>query len=223
LYIRPQILREKIINFNEITMIDAITGIFTAKTPTYSVIETASGISYRIHTSLNTYSKIEKLEKGKLLTYFQIKEDAHSLYGFAEEAERTLFTHLISVSGVGATTAQIVLSSMHPEEVRTAILSENEVAFSKVKGIGAKTAKRIILDLKDKMQKESFDPIDKAGLLNLPAKDNKIREEALTALVTLGFVRINVQKALNAILQEKPTIATVEELIKLGLRRLSSV
>ncbi|MEN9613271.1 MAG: hypothetical protein RLZZ628_4085 [Bacteroidota bacterium] len=223
MYIRPQILREKIINFNEITMIDAITGIFTAKTPTYSVIETASGISYRIHTSLNTYSKIEKLEKGKLLTYFQIKEDAHSLYGFAEEAERTLFTHLISVSGVGATTAQIVLSSMHPEEVRTAILSENEVAFSKVKGIGAKTAKRIILDLKDKMQKESFDPIDKAGLLNLPAKDNKIREEALTALVTLGFVRINVQKALNAILQEKPTIATVEELIKLGLRRLSSV
>jgi holliday junction DNA helicase RuvA len=204
-------------------MIDAITGIFTAKTPTYSVIETASGISYRIHTSLNTYSKIEKLEKGKLLTYFQIKEDAHSLYGFAEEAERTLFTHLISVSGVGATTAQIVLSSMHPEEVRTAILSENEVAFSKVKGIGAKTAKRIILDLKDKMQKESFDPIDKTGLLNMPAKDNKIREEALTALVTLGFVRINVQKALNAILQEKPTIATVEELIKLGLRRLSSV
>ena len=223
MYIRPQILRKKIINFNEITMIDAITGIFTAKTPTYSVIETASGISYRIHTSLNTYSKIEKLEKGKLLTYFQIKEDAHSLYGFAEEAERTLFTHLISVSGVGATTAQIVLSSMHPEEVRTAILSENEVAFSKVKGIGAKTAKRIILDLKDKMQKESFDPIDKAGLLNMPAKDNKIREEALTALVTLGFVRINVQKALNAILQEKPTIATVEELIKLGLRRLSSV
>jgi holliday junction DNA helicase RuvA len=204
-------------------MIDAITGIFTAKTPTYSVIETASGISYRIHTSLNTYSKIEKLEKGKLLTYFQIKEDAHSLYGFAEEAERTLFTHLISVSGVGATTAQIVLSSMHPEEVRTAILSENEVAFSKVKGIGAKTAKRIILDLKDKMQKESFDPIDKTGLLNMPAKDNKIREEALTALVTLGFVRINVQKALNAILQEKPTISTVEELIKLGLRRLSSV
>jgi holliday junction DNA helicase RuvA len=204
-------------------MIDAITGIFSAKTPTYSVIETASGISYRIHTSLNTYSKIEKLEKGKLLTYFQIKEDAHSLYGFAEEAERTLFTHLISVSGVGATTAQIVLSSMHPEEVRTAILSENEVAFSKVKGIGAKTAKRIILDLKDKMQKESFDPIDKTGLLNMPAKDNKIREEALTALVTLGFVRINVQKALNAILQEKPTIATVEELIKLGLRRLSSV
>jgi Holliday junction DNA helicase RuvA len=203
-------------------MIDAITGIFTTKTPTYSVIETASGLSYRIHTSLNTYSKIEKLEKGKLLTYFQIKEDAHSLYGFAEEAERTLFTHLISVAGVGATTAQIVLSSMHPEEVRMAILSENEVAFSKVKGIGAKTAKRIILDLKDKMQKESFEPMDKTGLLNMPAKDNKIREEALTALVTLGFVRINVQKALNAILQEKPTIATVEELIKLGLRRLSS-
>jgi holliday junction DNA helicase RuvA len=204
-------------------MIDAINGIFTAKTPTYSVIETASGLSYRIHTSLNTYSKIEKLEKGKLLTYLQIKEDAHSLYGFAEEAERTLFTHLISVAGVGATTAQIVLSSMHPEEVRMAILSENEAAFSKVKGIGAKTSKRIILDLKDKMQKESFDPIDKTGLLNMPAKDNKIREEALTALVTLGFVRIQVQKALNQIFQEKPTISTVEELIKLGLRRLSSV
>jgi holliday junction DNA helicase RuvA len=198
-------------------MIDFIKGEIAFKSPAYLIIETSGGVGYRINISLNTYAKIESLEKVQLLTYLQIREDAHVLFGFAEESERVLFTHLISVSGVGPATAQVLLSGMSADEVRSAILSENEVAFSKVKGIGPKTAKRIILDLKDKMKKDGGE----AMLLNLAPQGNKMREEALSALVTLGFVRMNVQKVLNKILQEQPNIKTVEELIKAAIKQLS--
>ena len=197
-------------------MIDYIKGEIAFKNPTFVVIDTAGGVGYRINISLNTYSKIEGMEKVTLLTHQQIREDAHVLFGFAEESERVLFTQLISVSGVGPATAQILLSGMNPDEARAAILSENEVAFSKVKGIGLKTAKRIILDLKDKIKKDGGELT-----LNLAVSGNKVREEALSALVSLGFVRINVQKVLNKILQEQPNIANVEELIKLALKQLS--
>ena len=197
-------------------MIDYIKGEIAFKSPTFVVIDTAGGVGYRINISLNTYAKIEGMEKVTLLTHQQIREDAHVLFGFAEESERVLFTQLISVSGVGPTTAQILLSGMNPDEARAAILSENEVAFSKVKGIGLKTAKRIILDLKDKIKKDGGELT-----LNLAVSGNKVREEALSALVSLGFVRINVQKVLNKILQEQPNIANVEELIKLALKQLS--
>jgi Holliday junction DNA helicase RuvA len=197
-------------------MIDFIKGIIAFKNPAYLVIETAGGVGYRVNISLNTYAKIESAEKVQLLTYLQVREDAHVLFGFADEAERVLFSQLISVSGVGPATAQVLLSGMNPDEVRSAILSENEVAFSRVKGIGPKTAKRIILDLKDKIKKEGGDTP-----LNLAVQGNTLREEALSALVSLGFVRMNVQKVLNKILQEQPDTKTVEELIKLALKQLS--
>ena len=197
-------------------MITYIKGLLTYKTPTFIVVETG-GVGYHINISLNTYTQVEKLESVKILTQQIIREDSHTLYGFAEEAERTLFLHLISVSGVGPSTAQLVLSSMTPEEIRSAIISENAALLGKVKGIGPKTAKRIILDLKDKLVKDGGAEVS----LTISSQNNTIREEALSALVALGFNRIEVQKALNKLLKEQPTIHNVEELIKLALKQLS--
>lgn len=196
-------------------MITYIKGQITFKNPSFIVVETA-GIGYHVHISLYTYAKIEAVEQVKILIHEHIKEDSRSLYGFAEEAERGLFRHLISVSGIGPSTAQIVLSSLNPEEVRAAIIGEQVQAFKQVKGIGPKTAKRLILDLKDKLLKESD-----GSTLTLPALDNTLREEALSALVALGFARIQVQKALNKVLKSRPEVNRVEELIKLALRELS--
>lgn len=204
-------------------MIDFIKGIVVLKSPTFVVMETAGGVGYRINISVNTYSKIEQNKEVspiRLLTYLQIREDAHLLYGFAEESERSMFQLLISVSGVGAATAQVLLSSMSPDEARAAILGENEAAFNKVKGIGPKTAKRIILDLKDKVQKESGE-VGQLALLSNVADNHKMRDEAISALLALGFQRIPVQKVLNKILQENPQINSVEALIKAALRQLS--
>ena len=195
-------------------MISYVTGAITYKSPTYIVVE-AGGIGYQINISLNTYSQIEKLESVKILTHLHVKEDSHTLYGFAEEAERNLFILLLSVSGIGPNTARILLSSMTAQEARAAIISENVLAFNKVKGIGPKTAKRIILDLKDKIIKDSGD-----GPIALNIQDNTIRDEALSALVALGFARVQVQKVLNKILSGQ-SIASVEELIKLSLKQLS--
>ncbi len=195
-------------------MIDFIKGQIAFKTPTYLIIETSGGVGYRVNISLHTYTKVEKEENVRLVTHLQIKEDAHTLFGFAEDSERTIFLHLISVSGVGATTAQVLLSALSPDEVRAAILGENEAVFNKVKGIGPKTAKRIILDLKDKMKKDGG--VDMAQL-NLSVATGTMRDEAIAALTTLGYPRIAVQKALNKILNEKK-VASVEELIKLGLK-----
>lgn len=204
-------------------MIDFIKGTIVLKSPTFVVMETAGGVGYRINISVNTYSKIEQNKEVspiRLLTYLQIREDAHLLYGFAEESERSMFQMLISVSGVGAATAQVLLSSMSPDEARAAILGENEAAFNKVKGIGPKTAKRIILDLKDKVQKESGE-VGQLALLSNVADNHKMRDEAISALLALGFQRIPVQKVLNKILQENPQINSVEALIKAALRQLS--
>ncbi|MBK9487576.1 MAG: Holliday junction branch migration protein RuvA [Haliscomenobacter sp.] len=196
-------------------MIAYLRGNITQKTPTYIVVETA-GVGYLVHISLHTYSQIEKKDEAKILTHLNIKEDSHTLYGFAEETERSLFRHLISVSGVGPTTAQIMLSSLNPEELRAAIIGEQEQVFRAVKGIGPKMAKRIILDLKDKLIKDSGDLP-----LTFPSQNNTIREEALSALVALGFQKIAVQKALNHLLKDQ-AIQNVEQLIKLALRELSA-
>lgn len=196
-------------------MIAYLKGEITFKSPTYILVE-AAGVGYHVNISLHTYSQIEKLEHVKILTHLHIKEDSHTIYGFAEATERSLFVHLISVSGIGPSTAQVLLSSMNPEEVRSAIVGENVASFKKVKGIGPKTAKRIILDLKDKMVKESGD-----APLSLLPQDNTIREEALSALVALGFARVHVQKVLNKVLKEQPTIDNVENLIKLALKQMS--
>lgn len=196
-------------------LITYIKGAITFKTPTYIVVE-AGGIGYHVNISLFTYAKVEKLENVKILTYYHVKEDAHTLYGFAEDEERQLFVHLISVSGVGPSTAQVMLSTMNPDEIRAAIIGENEVVLRKIKGIGQKTAKQIILDLKSKLMKTS-------GEIQLPAAqaDNTIRQEALSALLSLQVNKIQAQKALNKVLQEQPGVKTVEDLVRLALKQLS--
>jgi holliday junction DNA helicase RuvA len=160
----------------------------------------------------------------KIFIHSQIKEDSarsfvQVLYGFAEEVERDMFINLTSVSGVGYNTARLVLSSMTVDEIRHAIANENVVAINKVKGIGPKTAKQIILDLKEKMSKQLVEAGSTlgGGLLS----DNPAREDAISALVALGFARLNVQKVLNKIIKEQPTVTSVDEMIKVALRLLS--
>lgn len=196
-------------------MIHHIKGLIAFKSPTYIVVE-AGGIGYQVFISLHTYGKIEGQEQVKLLTYFHVKEDGQSLYGFWDEQERTLFAHLISVSGIGPSTAQLVLSAISPEEVRSAILSEDDAQFNRVRGIGPKTAKRIILELKDKVKKDVGE-----DWIPTPSADNTIRQEALSALLALGFSKIPVQKALNQVLKDNPGLDSVEKLIKLALQQLS--
>ncbi len=197
-------------------MISYLKGLITHKNPSFILVE-AAGVGYHVNISLYTYTKIEKLETVKILTHYSVKEDSQTLYGFAEEQERRLFQLLISVSGVGPSTALIVLSSMNPEELRAAIIGEQVAIIKSVKGIGPKTAQRIILDLKDKMVKESGE----SGILVSP-QSNTMREEALSALVNLGFPRPSVQRALNRVLEKDPNTPSAEQLIKLALRELSS-
>lgn len=196
-------------------MLSYIKGAITFKNPSFIIVE-AAGLGYHINISLYTYSKVEPMEQVKILVHQHIKEDSHTLYGFAEEEERSLFRHLISVSGIGPSTAQVILSCLQPEEIRRAIIGENVHAFKTVKGIGPKTAKRLILDLKDKMLKEN-----EGAPISMATIDNTLREEALSALVALGFSRIPVQKALNNIIKSQPGIQKVEDLVKLALRELS--
>ncbi len=196
-------------------MIAYIKGSITYKNPTYVYVETG-GVGYHVNISLNTYSQIEKAENVKLLTHMVVKEDSHTLFGFYEADERELFVHLLSVSGVGPNTARILLSSMTPEEVKRAILSEDELAFKKVKGIGAKTSKQIILDLKNKVAKgsgEDFAP---------PVRDNTLQQEALSALLALGFNKNRVISVIQKVYQKNPEINQVETLIKASLQQLSS-
>lgn len=196
-------------------MITYIKGAITYKTPTYIVVETG-GIGYQVNVSLHTYALTEKLETVKILIHQYIKEDSHTLYGFSEEVERNLFRLLISVSGVSPNVAQIVLSGMTPDEVQAAIVGEDDQAFGRVKGIGLKTAKRIILDLKDKVLKDSGE-----GATLIASVSNTMRDEALSALVALGFNKIQVQKVLNKMLKSTPNFDSVEALIKAALKQMS--
>lgn len=197
-------------------MISYVKGEITYKTPTFVVVE-AGGIGYHINISLYTYARIEKLERVKILTHLIVKEDSHTLYGFADGEERQLFGLLISVSGIGPNTARILLSSISPEETRSAILSEDVRTLNSVKGIGPKTAKRLIVELKDKLMKDS------GGIgISIPTEDNTLRKEALSALVTLGFSKPKVQKVLNKVLSQNPQVPNAESLIKLALKQLSS-
>lgn len=187
------------------------------RSPAFIVVD-VGGVGYHVNIPVSTYSAIEGREETIIYTHLLVREDAHTLYGFATQTERSFFIQLIGVTGVGATTAQLLLSSMSVDEIRAAILGEQAHVLQKVKGIGAKTAKQIILDLKDKLSKDGG-PTDMAVLL--PAADNTVREEALSALLALGFSRIAVQKALNAVLKEHPVVGRVEDLIKLTLKALA--
>ncbi|WP_116107161.1 Holliday junction branch migration protein RuvA [Lewinella sp. IMCC34191] len=197
-------------------MIAYVKGTLAHKNPSFVIVE-AGGIGYHINVSLYTYTKIEGAEQVTLLTHFHVKEDQQTLFGFYEEQERNLFRLLISVNGVGPATALVVLSSMNPDELRAAVIGEDVGTIRRVKGIGPKTAQRIILDLKDKMVKESGD-----SPTMLSPQSNTLRSEALSALVNLGFARPSVQRALNRVLAAHPQTSTPEELIKLALRELSS-
>ncbi|MGH1338481.1 MAG: Holliday junction branch migration protein RuvA [Aureispira sp.] len=201
-------------------MIAYIKGKLTQKTPTEVLIETAAGLGYRVFISLNTYNKIAQQTELTLLTHFIVKEDSQTLYGFAEQDERSIFEMLISVSGVGPSTARILLSTLSPAEIRQAIVAENIAVLKSAKGIGPKAAKRLVLELKDKVLKGSGD--ESAAIATTLTIDNTVREEALSALVALGFNKTLVQKALNRILKTTPTINDSSVLIKQALGQLSS-
>ena len=182
------------------------------KNPTYAVVD-CNGVGYLLNISLNTYAALSDDENVLLYSYLSIREDAHTLYGFINKMEREVFKLLISVSGVGASTARTMLSSMTSEEIQQAIASENVKLIQSVKGIGAKTAQRVIVDLKDKVLK-TFD-LDEVSVV----QNNTNKEEALSALEVLGFARKQADKVINALLKETPD-AKVEMLIKQALKKL---
>lgn len=193
-------------------MITHIQGRLVEKTPTEVVID-CNGIGYQINISLHTFSQIPNEEKIKLFTFLQIKEDAHTLYGFVEKQERELFKLLISVSGVGASIARTMLSSLAPQQIIQAIASNDVATVQSIKGIGAKTAQRVILDLKDKVLKVYA--LDEVSLVS----NNTNKEEALSALEVLGFARKMAEKALEKVIKVDPN-ASVENLIKQALKNL---
>ncbi len=193
-------------------MIDYIIGKITVLNPAFVVVE-CNGIGYNLNISLNTYAAIDKAVSCKILVHEAIREDAHLLYGFFEADERDLFRQLITVSGVGASTARIMLSSLKPADLRQAI-SEGDVSLLKsVKGIGLKTAQRIIVDLKDKIGKHSG-----SGEI-IAFSDNTAREESLSALVMLGFARNSAAKVVDNLLKENKTLP-VEEVVRKALKLL---
>tara|TARA_R110002050_G_scaffold78855_1_gene168569 strand:- start:2745 stop:3329 length:585 start_codon:yes stop_codon:yes gene_type:complete len=194
-------------------MYEFIQGRLIDLTPTNAVIE-AGSIGYFIHISLNTYSLINGKEQARLFLHQVVREDAHLLYGFAEATERELFRLMISVNGIGSNTALMMLSSLTADEIRRAILEENVGLLQSIKGIGAKTAQRVIIDLKDKVGK-----VAESGQTLMSRADNTIRDEALSALVMLGFARKNIEKELDKLLKANPDL-TVEETIKTALKGL---
>jgi Holliday junction DNA helicase RuvA len=193
-------------------MITHIQGKLVEKTPTEVVID-CNGVGYHINISLHTFSLLPDSENLKLYTFLQVKEDSHSLYGFIEKQERELFKLLISVSGIGANIARTMLSSISPTSIIQAIASNDVATIQSIKGIGAKTAQRVILDLKDKVLK--IYSLDEVSISNY----NTNKEEALSALEVLGFIRKNAEKVIDKIINEDPN-ATVENLIKLALKNL---
>jgi Holliday junction DNA helicase RuvA len=193
-------------------MIDYIKGTITEINPASVTLE-SGGIGYFVSISVNTFSKLDGKTEFKLLIHEVIREDAHQLFGFADNIEREIFRQLISVSGIGAGTARMMLSSLSPDEIEKAILDSNVNLLKSVKGIGLKTAQRVIVDLKDKVGKQSS-----AGEIFTLA-DNTKRDEALSALVMLGFARSAVLKVLDKIIREEKNL-TVEDLIKRALKNL---
>ena len=193
-------------------MYEFIEGKFDLKNPSFIVVN-ANGVGFHIEISLTTYSEIKDLEGGRILTHQVIKDDAHQLFGFSSAKERQLFRQLISVNGIGVNTARMMLSSMNTDELLVAIVKEDVNAIKQVKGIGLKTAQRVILELKDPLSKLDID------IVNTNTLSNKKHEEALLALQTLGFSKIVVERALEKIVQHSPDLS-VELLIKQALKVL---
>ncbi|MBO74662.1 MAG: Holliday junction branch migration protein RuvA [Flavobacteriales bacterium] len=198
-------------------MIHHLLGKLVEKTPTYAVVE-CGGVGYQVHISLNTFEQLGNDEKVQLHTHLVVREDAQLLYGFSRPEERSMFLLLLGVSGVGASTARMILSAMNVDQAAQAIQSGDVNAMKSVKGIGSKTAQRIIIDLQDKL-----------GAIDIPAMPsssglkggyNNSQQEALIALTTLGFDRARCEKTLDQIMKDSPDMTAVEDLIKHALKRL---
>ena len=194
-------------------MYEFIKGKIIEKNPAYTIIET-QGIGYILNISIHTYSLIKENEHCLLYTHLVVRDDDMLLFGFIEKEERELFRQLISVSGVGVSTARIILSSLSPEEVCRAIAEGNTLLLQSIKGIGIKTAQRIIIDLKDKLSRDLI-PKEKMGFMH-----NTKKEEALSGLIILGFPKMIAEKGLNKIIQSEGTGLSVEQLIKQALKIL---
>nr|WP_299383301.1 Holliday junction branch migration protein RuvA [Allomuricauda sp.] len=193
-------------------MITHLSGKLVEKNPTYVIVE-CHGVGYFLNISLHTFSLLPNEENIRLFTHLQVKEDAHTLFGFVEKSEREIFRLLLSVSGIGSSTARTMLSSLTPTQVRDAIANGDVPSIQAIKGIGAKTAQRVILDLKDKILK-----VYDMGEVSLQS-NNTSKEEALSALEVLGFVRRQSEKVVDKVLAEDPTLS-VEDIIKLALKNL---
>jgi len=181
-----------------------------------NIVLDVQGVGYHIEVSLHTYEQIESLQETQLFTYLHVREDAQVLYGFAEKDEKNLFLKLISVSGIGTNTARMMLSSLSPLEIKKGIIEGNETLIQSVKGIGAKTAKRLIVDLKDSLEKEGL-----GNALNSVRSGNTVGDQALSALLALGFTKANGVKAINTAMKESSNIDSVESLlIKIALKNL---
>ena len=195
-------------------MIAFLKGRLVAKEPTHIIVD-VQGVGYLVHISLTTFAAVKDKEEIFILTYLHVKEDGHTLYGFCTEAEKQMFLSLISISGVGPSTGLMVQSSLSADEIQQAIVNEDIGTIQSVKGIGRKTAQRIILELKDKMQKEG---------IALPSADlsasshNTLRSEALSALMTLGIKKQAAEKSIAGILKNSGNTITLEELIKRALK-----
>ena len=198
-------------------MIEYIRGELAEITPALAVID-CNGVGYGIHISLNTYSAIQGKKSVKLYIYEAIREDAHVLFGFSTKQERELFLLLISVSGIGGNTARMILSALSPSELCNVISSGNEKLLKGVKGIGLKTAQRIIVDLKDKIAATGVETVS-GSVATLSPANTEVHDEAIAALTMLGFAQAPSQKVVTTILKEEPGL-TVEKVIKLALKRL---
>lgn len=193
-------------------MIAYLKGKLAHKEPTHVIIE-VNGVGYFVNISLNTYSEVKDQENIQLSTHLQIREDAHVLFGFSSQAEKSMFQNLISVNGVGPSTAMVVLSFLPPSELKAAILREDAATLQAVKGIGGKTAQRLILELKDKLKKDGFEEIASA-----PTSYNKMRQEALSALMTLGIAKLAAEKSIDTVLKKSGNNLTLEDLVKQALK-----
>jgi len=196
-------------------MITYLKGRLAFKDPTHLVVD-VGGVGYEVKISLITYSQVKDKEDILIQTYLHIKEDAHTLFGFYEQSEKKRFLDLLSINGVGPSTALMILSSLDAKELQAAIVQEDVKTIQSVKGIGGKTAQRIILELKDKMKKEGL--LDKSVEIQ-PRIDNTLRSEALSALTTLGIGKAAAEKTVDKILKEYGEEIKLEELIKQALKR----
>lgn len=194
-------------------MINHLNGRLIEKHPSHVIIE-CNGVGYFVNISLHTYDKIGKDENLKLFTYLSIREDAHTLYGFAEEDERVMYKQLISVSGIGPSTAVVILSSLGPKRVKEALINEEVAVLQSIKGIGGKTAQRMVVELKDKMEK------DTEIQLQVDGGKRALKNEAISALQVLGFDRKRVEKTIDRILQRLPEDSPIENVIKSVLKEM---